>query len=260
MSMAPHDIEAIGARTPSRSRRRSLRGTRTAGCCPSTAAPSSAPAPPCHCTATRSNPPHARPHRRPLRQPPGRCPRCGWPTPPASTRGARNSRAGTTWRTTRPACRPARRGACATSVAADVRLADVDASPDPHWAALFLGQGVAPGRWRASRALAVARHRLALCQRARERRHPVAAGAMAFGHGWAQRARHAHRAVAARARPGPARARRVGAGGAGARRRAARSCRSTAQNQPALALYRRAGFETRWQYCYWQRQQWPALS
>ncbi|MNS49561.1 putative acetyltransferase [compost metagenome] len=30
-----------------------------------------------------------------------------------------------------------------------------------------------------------------------------------------------------------------------------------AQNQPALALYRRAGFETRWQYCYWQRQQWP---
>ncbi|MFS2049062.1 GNAT family N-acetyltransferase [Variovorax sp. CT11-76] len=25
-----------------------------------------------------------------------------------------------------------------------------------------------------------------------------------------------------------------------------------AQNDPALALYRRAGFETRWQYRYWQ--------
>ncbi len=28
-----------------------------------------------------------------------------------------------------------------------------------------------------------------------------------------------------------------------------------AQNDPALSLYRRAGFEPQWQYSYWQRQQ-----
>ena len=30
-----------------------------------------------------------------------------------------------------------------------------------------------------------------------------------------------------------------------------------AHNPSALALYRRAGFETQWTYSYWQRQQWP---
>ena len=71
----------------------------------------------------------------------------------------------------------------------------------------------------------------------RENGATVAAGAMAFGHGWAS----VHGMRTEQSQRGRGLAGRVLAGLA----------------QAALALYRRAGFETRWQYCYWQRQQWP---
>ncbi|QNK70329.1 GNAT family N-acetyltransferase [Variovorax sp. PAMC26660] len=140
-------------------------------------------------------------------------------------------------------------------VAAGGALADVDRAPDDAWAALFLGEGFDPVDG-AHRVRMLARAKGSLYASVREGGKTLAAGAMAFGHGWASvhgmRTDLAHR--------GRGLAGRVLAGLA----QAALSngfervfLQVDAANQPALALYRRAGFETRWQYRYWQRQQWP---
>lgn len=139
-------------------------------------------------------------------------------------------------------------------VASGVALADVDRTPDDAWAALFLGEGFDPVDG-AHRVRTLARAKGSLYASVREGGRTLAAGAMAFGHGWASvhgmRTDQGHR--------GRGLAGRVLAGLA----QAALShgfervfLQVDAANPPALALYRRAGFETRWQYRYWQRQQW----
>lgn len=140
-------------------------------------------------------------------------------------------------------------------VAADVRVADVDASPDPAWAALFLGEGFDPVDG-VHRVRSLARATGSLFASVRENGSTVAAGAMAFGHGWAS----VHGMRTEQSQRGRGLAGRVLAGlaqAALARGFERVFLQVDAQNQPALALYRRAGFETRWQYRYWQRQQWP---
>lgn len=87
----------------------------------------------------------------------------------------------------------------------------------------------------------------------REGGRTVAAGAMAFGHGWAS----VHGMRTDLARRGRGLAGRVLAGlaqAALARGFERVFLQVEARNLPAQSLYRRAGFETQWQYRYWQRQ------
>ncbi|RQO53536.1 GNAT family N-acetyltransferase [Variovorax sp. KBW07] len=134
-------------------------------------------------------------------------------------------------------------------------LADVDRTPDDAWAALFLGEGFDPVDG-AHRVRTLARAKGSLYASVREGGRTVAAGAMAFGHGWAS----VHGMRTDKAQRGRGLAGRVLAGLAQAALANGFErvfLQVDAANPPALALYRRAGFETTWQYCYWQRQQWP---
>ncbi|MFH0132893.1 GNAT family N-acetyltransferase [Variovorax sp. VaC1] len=139
-------------------------------------------------------------------------------------------------------------------VAPGVALADVDRTPDDAWAALFLGEGFDPVDG-AHRVRTLARAKGSLYASVREGGRTLAAGAMAFGHGWASvhgmrtDLGHRGRGLAGRVLAGLAQA----ALSHGFERV---FLQVDAANPPALALYRRAGFETRWQYRYWQRQQW----
>ena len=134
-------------------------------------------------------------------------------------------------------------------------LADVDRSPDDAWAALFLGEGFDPVDG-AHRVRSLGRAKGSVYASVRENGRTVAAGAMAFGHGWAS----VHGMRTDKAHRGRGLAGRVLAGLAQAaltRGFERVFLQVEAQNHPALSLYRRAGFATHWQYCYWQRQQWP---
>ena len=138
-------------------------------------------------------------------------------------------------------------------VAPGTALADVDTTPDAAWAALFLGEGFDPVDG-AHRVRVLARAKGSLYASVREGGRTLAAGAMAFGHGWASvhgmRTDLAHRGrgLAGRVLGGLAQA-------ATARGFERVFLQVEAQNDPALSLYRRAGFEPQWQYSYWQRQQ-----
>ena len=134
-------------------------------------------------------------------------------------------------------------------------LADVDRAPDDAWAALFLGEGFDPVDG-THRVRSLARAKGSLYASVRENGRTVAAGAMAFGHGWAS----VHGMRTDKAHRGRGLAGRVLAGLAQAaltRGFERVFLQVDAQNHSALSLYRRAGFETHWQYRYWQRQQWP---
>lgn len=140
-------------------------------------------------------------------------------------------------------------------VAPGAPLADIDRAPDDAWAALFLGEGFDPVDG-AHRVRMLSRAKGSLYASVREGGRTVAAGAMAFGHGWAS----VHGMRTDKAQRGRGLAGRVLAGFAQAALERGFErvfLQVDAQNQAALALYRRAGFETRWQYSYWQRQQWP---
>ena len=135
------------------------------------------------------------------------------------------------------------------------RLADVDAAPDAAWAALFLGEGFDPVDG-ALRVRALSRASGSLYASVREDGRTIAAGAMAFGHGWAS----VHGMRTAPSQRGRGLAGRVLAAfaeAALARGHERVFLQVDAQNAAAHALYRRAGFSTRWQYRYWQRRQWP---
>ncbi|CAA2100037.1 GNAT family N-acetyltransferase [Variovorax paradoxus] len=137
----------------------------------------------------------------------------------------------------------------------DAPLADIDRAPDDAWAALFLGEGFDPVDG-AHRVRMLSRAKGSLFASVREDGRTVAAGAMAFGHGWAS----VHGMRTDKAQRGRGLAGRVLAGFAQAA--LARGVERVflqvdAHNPSALALYRRAGFETQWTYSYWQRQQWP---
>lgn len=129
--------------------------------------------------------------------------------------------------------------------------AQVDAAPDAGWKSVFLGPGFDPVDG-ASRVQALTRGSSNLFASVRENGVTVAAGAMSFGHGWAsvhgmrtdQSARG--RGLAGRVLAGLAQA-------ALARGFERVFLQVEAGNEPALALYRRAGFVSAWTYRYWQR-------
>lgn len=139
----------------------------------------------------------------------------------------------------------AMRAACAATPA---ETAD---APDAAWAALFLAEGFDPVDG-ASRVKALSRARGSVYASVRENGKTVAAGAGAFSHGWSS----VHGMRTDQACRGRGLAGRVLAGIAAVaeQRGIARAFLQVEDvNTPALALYRRAGFETVWSYDYWRQ-------
>lgn len=130
-------------------------------------------------------------------------------------------------------------------------FADALPRPDAAWAAVFTGEGFDPVDG-ASRVATLSRAPGALFARVREGEATVAAGMGGFSHGWAsvhgmRTALHCRgRGLAGRVLATIAHA---------ARQRGIERIflQVEAANAPALALYRRAGFETAWTYSYWKR-------
>ncbi|MDM0055126.1 GNAT family N-acetyltransferase [Variovorax fucosicus] len=127
--------------------------------------------------------------------------------------------------------------------------AELDAAPDAGWESVFLGPGFDPVDG-ASRVRALSRASSTLFASVREDGRTVAAGAIAFGHGWAS----VHGMRTEQAARGRGLAGRVLAGLAQAA--LARGVERVflqveAGNAPALSLYRRAGFSPAWRYAYW---------
>jgi ribosomal protein S18 acetylase RimI-like enzyme len=124
-------------------------------------------------------------------------------------------------------------------------------SPDDAWIAAFLGEGFDPVDG-ASRARTLARGTDTTFASIREDGVAIGAGAASFGYGWASI--HGMRIVKHR------RGERIGARIIAALARLAAERAITrmflqveAHNDSAIALYRRAGFETAWPYAYWSR-------
>lgn len=121
--------------------------------------------------------------------------------------------------------------------------------PDAEWAALFLAEGFDPIDG-ASRVKALSRARDSVFASVRENGKTVAAGAGAFSHGWSS----VHGMRTDQAFRGRGLAGRVLAGiAAVAVQRGVERVFLQVEdaNASALALYRRAGFETVWSYDYW---------
>jgi ribosomal protein S18 acetylase RimI-like enzyme len=129
--------------------------------------------------------------------------------------------------------------------------ADLDDAPDAAWAALFMGEGFDPANG-ASRVAALGRASGSLYASVREGGQTLAAGAGAFSHGWLSV--HGMRTAPAWRGRGLA-GRILAALAAAAVARGLESCflQVEAGNTAAQALYRRAGFDTAWQYDYWRR-------
>ena len=130
--------------------------------------------------------------------------------------------------------------------------ATIDTTPDAGWASVFLGEGFDPVDG-ASRVQALSRApgTLFASVRDKESSRTLAAGAMAFGHGWAS----VHGIRTAQAARGRGLAGRVlrGLAQAALERGFERVfLQVESGNTSALSLYRRAGFEPAWGYAYWQ--------
>ncbi len=133
----------------------------------------------------------------------------------------------------------------------DGAAAEVAGAPDAGWASVFLGEGFDPADG-ASRVRSLGRASGSLFCSVREDGRTVAAGAAAFGHGWASV--HGMRtAQAARGRGHAARVLATLAAAARSRGYERVFLQVQADNAPALSLYRRAGFEHGWTYTYWRR-------
>jgi ribosomal protein S18 acetylase RimI-like enzyme len=129
--------------------------------------------------------------------------------------------------------------------------AETASSPDAAWAALFLAEGFDPVDG-ASRVKALSRASDSVYASVRENGKTVAAGAGAFNHGWSS----VHGMRTDQACRGRGLAGRVLAGIAAVaiQRGIGRTFLQVEDtNAAALALYRRAGFETAWSYEYWRR-------
>jgi GNAT superfamily N-acetyltransferase len=134
--------------------------------------------------------------------------------------------------------------------ASDVPAADVDTAPDAAWASVFLGDGFDPVDG-AHRVRVLGRAQGSLYASVREGGRTLAVGTMAFGHGWASV--HGMRTGLAQRGRGLA-GRVLAALGQAALVRGVERVflQVEAGNPSALALYRRAGFETAWLYRYWR--------
>jgi ribosomal protein S18 acetylase RimI-like enzyme len=128
---------------------------------------------------------------------------------------------------------------------------EVIAQPDDEWRAVFLGGGFDPVDG-ASRVQILGRARHAAFACVRVNGLTVAAGMGSFSHGWASI--HGMRTLASHRGQGMASgiidllAREAEARGM------QRAFLQVDANNPAQALYRRAGFEWAWDYAYWARQ------
>jgi len=128
--------------------------------------------------------------------------------------------------------------------------AELDAAPDEGWTGVFLGPGFDPVDG-ACRVQALGRARHNLFASVRECGATLAAGAVSFGHGWA--GVHGMRTEqSARGRGLAGRVLAALAQAALERGYERVFLQVEAGNEPALALYRRAGFRTAWNYRYWQ--------
>lgn len=127
---------------------------------------------------------------------------------------------------------------------------ELHAQADAQWMDMFLGPGLDPVDG-ASRARALSRAESTLFASVRVAGRTVASGAAAFGHGWLSV--HGMRTHAAHRGQGLAR-RILVAMAAEAQRRALTKVflQVDAGNEPAIALYRRAGMVTAWPYRYWR--------
>ncbi|RYY49334.1 MAG: GNAT family N-acetyltransferase, partial [Comamonadaceae bacterium] len=130
--------------------------------------------------------------------------------------------------------------------------AAIATAPDAGWASVFLGEGFDPVDG-ASRVQALSRAAGTLFASVRDEVDggTLAAGAMAFGHGWAS----VHGMRTAQSARGRGLAGQVLAGLARAAldRGIARVFLQVETGNPgAISLYRRAGFQTAWTYAYWQ--------
>lgn len=128
--------------------------------------------------------------------------------------------------------------------------AELSTAPDAGWTGVFLGPGFDPVDG-ACRVQALTRARGNLFASVRENGVTVAAGAISFGHGWA--GVHGMRTEqSARGRGLAGRVLAALAQAALDRGYERVFLQVEAGNEPALALYRRAGFGTAWTYRYWQ--------
>ncbi len=130
-------------------------------------------------------------------------------------------------------------------------VCELAARPDEAWVAMFLGEGFDPVEG-ASRAQSLGRASGTLYASVRdEGGHTVACGAAALSHGWLSV--HGMRTAAAHRGRGLA-AQVLHSMAHEARRQGIERVflQVTADNAPALALYRRAGLATAWPYAYWR--------
>lgn len=127
----------------------------------------------------------------------------------------------------------------------DAELLD---TPDAAWGEVFLGEGFDPADG-ASRVATLTRSPDALYGAVREHGRTLAVGAVSFGRGWAgvhgmRTAQHARgRGYAGRLL--------AAFGGAALARDVRRVFLQVEEPNPARSLYRMAGFEAAWRYCYW---------
>jgi ribosomal protein S18 acetylase RimI-like enzyme len=145
-----------------------------------------------------------------------------------------------------------------TAMSRDVRavstapLAQTASRPDEAWASVFVGEGFDPVDG-ASRVATLSRAPGALFASVREDGATAAAGMAGFSHGWASV--HGMRtAQHCRGRGLAAQVLATLADAALARGLDRMVLQVEAGNLPALALYRRAGFGTAWNYSYWMKK------
>lgn len=126
----------------------------------------------------------------------------------------------------------------------------LDPRPDAAWMAMFLGKGMDPVDG-ASRSKALSRAEGTLFASLRQGGETLACGAACYAQGWLSM--HGLR-TAARQRGRGLAGRMIHAMALEAQRRGITRAflQVDASNEPALALYRRAGMTTAWSYAYWR--------